>query len=28
VLIMLLVIINSLAMSLAKHWQHKSIIAL
>jgi phosphate transport system permease protein len=27
VLIMLLVIINSLAMSLAKHWQHKSIIA-
>ena len=28
VLIMLLVIINSLAMSLAKQWQHKSIIAL
>ncbi len=27
VLIMLLVIINSLAMSLAKQWQHKSIIA-
>jgi phosphate transport system permease protein len=28
VLIMLLVIINSLAMSLAKHWQHKSMLAL